>query len=181
MMQVRKVLLDDGGQKMKGTVEVDEAFFGGGGKSYNWSSISTRKQPIIGMLERETKKVRLFLVEDRKVGTINKLIFENIELGSTVYTDSWRGYDDISDYYNHHTIDHSKREFVRGDVHTNGIESFWGGMKRNLRKAHIKITDAHVHLYANEAAWRHNSRGKEPIQLFNELLIRTMADKRNIA
>lgn len=174
MMLLRSVLGQQTALKLKGTVEVDEAFFGKGSKMYNWSAISTRKQPIIGMLERETRKVRMFLVANRNSKTIHELIRNNVEEGSTVYTDSWRGYRNLSEYYKHDIVDHSNREYVRGEVHTNGIESVWSHMKRNIRGAHIKISDRYVHLYAMEACWRHNSRGKPPMQLFNDILLRTM-------
>ncbi len=176
LMKIRYVLGETYGEKMKGTVEVDEAFFGGGNKVYNWSAMTTRKKPIIGMVERETGKVRMFLVNSRNAKTINKLIKDNIEVGSTVYTDSWRGYSDLAKDYNHEIIDHSKREYVRGDVHTNTIENIWGQFKRNIRKAHIKITDKYVQLYVNEACWRHNSKGKSAIALFDEVLKRTFTD-----
>ena len=171
MMLIRVILYSAPRIKMKGILEVDEAFLGTGSKIYNWSGISTRKQPIIGIIERDTKKVRVFLVQNRKAVTIEKLVEDNIEKGSTIYTDSWRGYNGLSSNYTHESVDHSKREFVRGDVHTNAIENFWGQVKRNLRKAHIKISDKYVHLYLNEAAWRHNSKGRKSMELFNEVLI----------
>lgn len=173
MMRIRSILNSTYQSKMKGIVEVDEAFIGKGSKVYNWSSISTRKQPIVGILERETGFIRLFLVEDRKLPTIRKLILDNVELKSTVYTDGWRGYNCLSEYYTHETVDHSRREFVRGNVHTNSIENFWGRMKRNIRGAHIKITAKYVQEYMNEACWKNNSRGKSNIQLFDEIVVRS--------
>ncbi len=171
MMLIRRLLIATNKVKMKGVIEVDEAFIGKGSKVYNWSSISTRKQPIIGLIERDTGMVRVFLVKDRKTETIRKLILDNVELGSTIYTDSWRGYNCLSEYYTHESVDHSKREYVRGKVHTNSIENFWRHLKRNLRGVHIKITDLYVQEYVNEACWKRNSKGKRNIQLFNEILI----------
>lgn len=111
----------------------------------------------------------------RNTRYINKLIRDNIEVGSTIYTDSWRGYSDLSKDYNHEFVDHSKREYVRGNVHTNTIENIWGQFKRNIRKAHIKITDKYVQLYVNEACWRHNNRGRNKMELFNEVLKSTFS------
>lgn len=173
MMLVRLCLLGGRGEKMKGIIEIDEAFLGKGNKSYNWSSLSTRKQPIIGLIERETKQCRLFLVPDRKASTIEQLVLNNVEPGSTIYTDSWRGYLCLSKYYIHESVDHSKREFVRGNVHTNSIENIWGQMKKNIRTHHIKITERYIQQYINEACWRHNTRGKLAMELFNQILVRT--------
>lgn len=174
LKSVRWLMFDSPERKMSGNIEIDEAFFGSGGnKSYNWSGISTRKKPIIGMVCRETKEVRMFLVENRNAATITKLVQKNIEEGSTIYTDSWRGYQCMGKF-NHHVVDHSKREFVRGDVHTNTMEGIWGKLKRNIRGAHIKINAEYVQLYVNEFCWKNNRRGKTSMELFNELLIRCM-------
>lgn len=176
MMLIRECLLGGRVDKMKGIIEIDEAFLGKGNKSYNWSAISTRKQPIIGMIERDTKKCRLFLVPDRKADTLESLILNNVEPGSTIFTDSWKGYFGLSKYYTHEFVDHSKREFVRGNVHTNSIESIWRHMKRNIRGAHIKITERYVQQYINEACWRHNTRGESTMKLFSEILVRSFWD-----
>ena len=80
----------------------------------------------------------------------------------------------MTEYYTHQSVDHSKREYVRGNVHTNTIESLWGRLKRNIRGAHIKISAKYVQQYINEACWKHNSRGKTQIQLFDEILVRTL-------
>lgn len=181
MILIRSALGSVYQSKMKGVIEVDEAFIGKGSKFYNWSSISTRKQPIIGIVERDTKNARLFLVNDRKLSTIRKLVLDNVEVGSTVYTDSWRGYNCLSEYYTHETVNHTEREFVRGNVHTNNIESLWGRIKKNLRGVHIKISDKYVQEYMNEACWKNNSRGKSSIQLFDEILVRTFSDHRSLA
>lgn len=173
MMLLRNLLGDINRDKMKGIVEIDEAFLGKGNKVYNWSAISTRKQPIIGFVERETKRVRIFLVSDRSASTIKNLVLNNVEVGSTVYTDSWKGYNCLSEFYQHEVVDHSKREYVRGKIHTNSIENVWSHFKRNIRKAHIKITDKYVQQYVNEACWRRNSRGQSSMILFSQILERS--------
>lgn len=173
MMIVRGLLHEHKEDKMSGVVEIDEAFLGKGSKLYNWSSISTRKQPIIGFVERKTKKVRLFLVKNRSAKTIQRLVFDNVAVGSTVYTDSWRGYTCLGEYYNHQSVDHSAREYVRDDVHTNTIENVWCHLKRNIRGAHIKISDKYVQHYINEACWRHNNKGVPTMKLFDKILKRS--------
>lgn len=174
MMLTRSVLFNRQKNKMSGTVEVDEAFIGTGNKCYNWSGISTYKKPIIGLVERETKHARIFLLPNRNATTLNKIIRSNVESGSAVYTDSWKGYNDLSKWYTHEFVNHSNREYVRGVVHTQTIENIWSILKRNLRKHHIKITDKFVNLYMDEACWRYNCKSKKPMELFNEILLCTM-------
>jgi len=170
MMQIRIAMKQDLSTKFNGVVEVDEAFFGGGSVHYNWSGISTRKKPVIGMLERGTGRVRMFLAEDRKASTIEKLIYANIEKGSTIYTDSWVGYEGLSEHYTHEYVNHSNREYVRGEVHTNGIEGVWGQLKRNIRKAHTKISDKYVQQYIDEACWKKNNSGLKSMQMFDKII-----------
>lgn len=177
LMTLRSILYDSMEGKFSGTVEVDEAFIGKGSKVYNWSAVCTRKQPIIGIVERESKRARLFLVDNRNAKTIEKLLLEHIEEGSTVYTDSWRGYAGLSEHYIHSSVDHSSGEYVRGNVHTNSIESVWGRFKRNIRRSHIKISAKYVQLYINEFCWKLNSPGKSQMQLFSELLERCFAPR----
>lgn len=170
MMSIRAVMIDDLGRKLKGNVEIDEVFIGKGSKYYNWSGISTRKQPILGMIERETKMAKVFLVNNRNKKTLRDLILNNVETDSEIYTDSWGGYFDLNIYYNHNVIDHTNREFVRGDIHTNTIENLWGGFKRNIRGAHIKISDKYVRLYMNELCWKHNHKSETEMKRFDSLL-----------
>lgn len=177
MMIVRGAMVCEKIPKFNGTVEVDEAFLGSGSKHYNWSGISTRKKPIIGMIERSTGNIRMFLAKDRKSATIKKLIHENIEEGSTIYTDSWVGYDGLSDKYTHESVNHSEREYVRGDVHTNGIEGAWGHLKRNIRKAHVKISDKYVQEYINEACWKKNFSNLKSMELFDKIIRLTFTNQ----
>lgn len=170
MMRIRSVMVDDLNRKLKGHVEIDEMFVGKGSKVYNWSGMSTRKQPILGMIERDTKQAKVFLVNSRSKKTLRELILKNIEVDSTIYTDSWKGYEDLNIYYDHHMIDHTKREFVRGDIHTNTIENLWGGFKRNIRGAHIKISAKYVGLYMNELCWKNNHKNYTEMQKFDKLL-----------
>ena len=169
-MLIRKLLVRPFLAKMSGDIEIDEVFLGKGSKVWNWGAISTTKQPIIGILCRQTKEARLFLVQDRKASTINKLVTDNVLPGSTIYTDGWRGYIPLGKEYQHFSVDHSSREFVRGDAHTSNIDNLWGRIKRNLRKEHVKITEKYVQMYANEACFRHNSKGKKQMEVFDEIL-----------
>jgi transposase-like protein len=60
-------------------------------------------------------------------------ILEQIEKGSKVFTDGWPGYDRLkAQEFVHETVNHVE-EYVRGQVHTQGIENFWSLLKRSLR------------------------------------------------
>ena len=69
--------------------------------------------------------------------------------GATIYTDEYRIYNHLS--FTHDPINHSRREWVREDVHINDIESFWALFKRSLHGAWHRVSGKHLHRYANEA------------------------------
>jgi len=85
------------------------------------------------MLDRESRQSRAKAVPNVKRETLQNEIFEQIEKGSKVYTDCYTGYDNLAaQEYIHETVNHVE-EYVRGEVHTQGIENFWALRKRTLR------------------------------------------------
>ena len=79
--------------------------------------------------------------------------------GSTIYSDQHPGYTGIKGY-DHASVAHSVGEYVRGKIHTNGIESFWVLLKRGYVGTHHHMSFKHLHRYANEFAFRQND-GKD--------------------
>ena len=77
------------------------------------------------------------------------------EEGAKVYTDEAAAYHDLP---NHEAVRHSAREFVHGQAHTNGIESFWAMLKRGYVGTYHNMSVRHIGLYVNEFAGRHNAR-----------------------
>jgi len=168
---VRNVLKQDL-LKLKGVVEIDEAFISKTKNKYqnNWGAFSTRKAPIIGMMERGGK-VFVQKIHNRSEKTLTNIITKHIEKGSTVYTDAWNGYKNLNKIgYDHDYINHSAREYVRGKVHTNSIEGFWSFLKRNIRSAHHQVSDKHLQSYIDEAVFKFNNRHLTQMERFNIIL-----------
>jgi transposase-like protein len=85
-------------------------------------------------------------------------IFKNIERKSTVYTDGWLGYDLLkAQEFIHETTNHVQ-EYVRGHVHTQGIENFWSLLKRGLRGTYVAVEPFHLDRYVTEQVFRYNNR-----------------------
>ena len=64
--------------------------------------------------------------------------------------------------YEHETVDHSLGEYVRGDVHTNGIENFWTLLKRSIKGTYVSVEPEHLDKYVDEQEFRYNERkGKD--------------------
>ena len=81
-----------------------------------------------------------------------------IKEGSSVFTDEWGPYKVLGIDYDHEIVNHSAEEFVRGNAHTNNIESFWALLKRGLTGIYHNVSDEHLWRYINEFSFRFNNR-----------------------
>ena len=105
--------------------------------------------------------------------TLQPIIKENVEKGSTVQTDELKSYLGIADHdTRHETVNHSAEQWVIGDVHTNSIEGVWSLFKRSLMGAFHKMSAKHMDRYLEELEWRFNNRSNPNI--FNDTLKRIL-------
>ena len=88
-----------------------------------------RKTIVIGVKERESKRVKTEVIRNTKRPTLHGFIDENIETGSVFYTDDLKSYEKLTGY-NHQSVKHSVGEYVNDKIHINGMESFWSMLKR---------------------------------------------------
>lgn len=147
--------------KLRGIVEIDECFVGGleankhEGKKLRAGRGPVGKTAVLGMRERRGGRVIAKVIEDRTIQTIQGEIFDNVEVGSTLYTDDHVSYSDLDGlFYRHETVNHSIGEYVRGDVTTNGTESVWAVLKRGLHGVYHHASKKHLGRYVDEFAWR---------------------------
>ena len=175
------------GGEDSGPVEVDEAYVGGDpknkhlskrskiqGKKYlldeygereglnpDYVRISGRATPktaVFGMLDREARQVRAHVVPEVKREVLMEAILSNIEKRSTIYTDGLADYKPLRKMqFVHDTVNHVN-EYVRGEVHTQGIENFWSLLKRGLRGTYIAVEPFHLDRYVGEQVFRFNNR-----------------------
>jgi transposase-like protein len=146
------------GKMSGGPMEVDETFIGpdprkmhADKRQYRYKALNARpKIPVMGMLYRDSRQVRAKVVPNVKRETLQRAILDEIEKGSTVYTDGGAGYDNLAlrDYV-HETVNHVQ-EYVRGEVHTQGIENFWSQLKRGLTGTYIAVEPFHLDRYVTE-------------------------------
>lgn len=130
-----------------GPVEIDEAFIGPKPQRMHASKRAERKLgsgyrmgiAVMGMLDRDLRQVRAKVIPDVKRETLQAEILANIERKSKVYTDNFACYDGLKvrDFV-HETVNHVE-EYVRGQVHTQGIENFWSLLKRGLRGTYVAV------------------------------------------
>ena len=75
-----------------------------------------------------------------------------------VATDEAAGYQKLHQAFPHETVDHKAHEYVRGEVHTNNIETFWSLLKRGVIGTYHNVSKKYLPLYLNEFQFRHNNR-----------------------
>ena len=113
----------------------------------------------MGMLARGTREVRAkAVIPNAKRETLQKEILDRVGFGSTVYTDGYAGYDNLKRAeFVHETVNHLQ-EYVRGTVHTQGIENFWSLLKRSLSGTYVAVEPFHLDRYVDEQVFRYNNR-----------------------
>ncbi len=97
------------------------------------------------------------VVPNTKMLTLHSRLRDNVESGSTLYTDGWKAYQAEKYRYVHRVIDHAV-EYVRGDVYTNNIECFWSVLKRTIKGTYICPRPKHLDRYLDEQVFRFNNR-----------------------
>ena len=119
---------------------------------------SSDKIPVMGLLDREARKVRAKVIPHVKREILQEAILENVSKGSTVYTDRLGAYSNLTALeFVHDTVTHVD-EYVRGNVHTNGIENFWSLLKRGLKGTYVAVEPFHLDRYVTEQVFRYNNR-----------------------
>ena len=145
----------------KGPVEVDETYLGGKEKNKHYGQKlkikggSGGKTAVIGIKDRATKQVVAIPVEHVNRVTAEGFIGNTVNEDAMVYTDDSSIYNKLP---HHDSVNHSKKEYVRGKVHTNGVESFWSMLKRGYYGTYHWMSPKHMFRYAVEFAERHNIR-----------------------
>jgi transposase len=160
--ELRKLMaaadLGDRDGKMAGHVEVDETFIGGKQRAGDRRKRGSNKTVVMGIVERDGK-LRAGPIGDTSAMNLLGIIENNVEPGSTVTTDEYRGYRDLTKMgYQHGTVNHSAEEWVNGAHHTNTIEGHWSQLKRSIRGTHIQVSAKHLWKYVAEFSYRRNTR-----------------------
>ncbi len=151
-----RALMTQGDGKFSGIVEVDETFIGG---HHNQANKFKKKSVVFGIAERGANDIKAFVVRSRKGSTLLKKIKDNVEKGTRIHSDEFDPYHRTWNMgYSHYSVNHSRREYVRGKIHTNTIEGFWGQFKTSLRGTYHAVSKKYLQSYVNEFAFRRNVR-----------------------
>src|ERR1700680_3966897 len=176
-------------------VEVDETFLGGKLKNMhlakrlryralsasNKNAGSVGKTVVMGMLDRTARTIRAQVVPDTSRHSLQTAVLQNITHGTNVYTDEAHAYKRLNQNYVHEVVNHVET-YVRGRVHTNGLENFWSLLKRGLNGTYVAVEPFHMERYLDEQVFRYNNRGtkqepKSDADRF-DLVLRNLVGKR---
>jgi len=146
------------------TVEADETFIGG----RDLDGAPDDKAIVLGIVERGGDVLTRHVL-GRTHADLVPHVARYVKVGSKVYTDEHVGYNALGMKYEHDAVNHSAKEYVRGDVHTNTIEAFWANVKRGIRGTYVHVSKKHLQTYLREFEYRHNLR-QTPYLMFDCLL-----------
>jgi transposase-like protein len=163
--RIRLAMQDDvTGGKLGGEVEVDETFIGGKARNMHKDKRALKitgtgpeGKAIVAAVLQRGGKVRAKVVSNRRKAELQSLVRENVEAGSSLYSDALKSYDGLSSDFAHQVIDHAEA-YVNGQVHTNGMENFWSLLKRGINGTYVSVEPFHLFRYVDEQAFRFNNR-----------------------
>ncbi len=162
---------------LSGVVEVDETYVGG--KGYNRHKNQRRKRkgkagvanktPVIGAADRDGNVTAQVLSDGFSTERAQNFIRTVASDAESLVTDAHPAYQAMYGIPPHDIINHHAGEYVRGDVHTQTIESVWALLKRQIVGTHHWISPKHLQQYVSEMAWRQSRRDLSPQDRVNEL------------
>jgi transposase-like protein len=170
-------------------VETDETFIGGRKKNmhadkklrYEQRGGAQGKTAVMGVLDRDLRKVRAKIVPNVKRETLQAEIMKEVKYGSRVYTDDAVAYNELRSRFVHGVVNKTE-SYVRGQVHVNGMENFWSLLKRGLNGTYVAVEPFHLERYLDEQIFRYNNRATKDNPLDDsdrfDLAVRQIVGKR---
>ncbi|MCL9807244.1 IS1595 family transposase [Flavobacterium amniphilum] len=171
---------DNDNYPLDGIIEADETFVGGKNKNRHHDKKVEQcqgrsykdKTPVLGLLQRNGI-VKAFVIDNTQSKTIQPIIKKNVIYHSVLISDEWHGYRGLEKIYDHHFVDHGKRQYVNfenNEIHSNSIEGFWGILKRGYNGIYNWWSRKHMQKYVDEFVFRFNSRKMPEYDRFNMFL-----------
>ena len=189
MLHRIRVAMDAGGLgKMGGTVEADETYVGGLAKNMHAHKREQRitkanasdKAVVMGLLQRGDgtvpSRVHARVIRNANARIVQGMVRQHVEPGTTLYTDSLLSYRGLGGEYVHGFVNHAV-EYVRGNIHSNGVENFWSLLKRSIRGTYVSVDPQHLNAYVSEQTFRFNERKGTDLTRFRAVL-RSTSGKR---
>jgi transposase-like protein len=182
--RIRLAMQSQSFERSKAAVEIDETFVGGLAKNMHakrrkrmmkgHSSGAGGKVGVIAAIQRsegdKPSKALAHVLKSAHAKPYNRIAGEAALPGGKVYTDSAVIRDGALDGYLREMVNHTAKEYVRGEVHTNGVENFWSLLKRSIKGTYISVDPFHLFRYVDEQVFRFNVRGENDGARFRDAL-----------
>lgn len=177
--RVRTAMKEDYSQAalFRGIVQADDYYHGGQPRPEERGKIkrgrgSQKKQPIVGIVESSSGRVRTAVVENTGRNALRETLEPWLDLPNTeLHTDCYHGYKSIGQLANpHKTVDHSVWYVAADGAHCNAVENAWSLLSRASMGTFHKISRKHLHRYLSEFDSRFNSR-RDDVGEFMERII----------
>ncbi len=186
--RIRKAMECESFDKFDGPAEADTAYVGGRAENMHKHKRAKRikgrgplnKVAVHGVLQRATddkpSQISAAVIGSETSDRLITDVRRKVRYGAEVYTDQASAYGDLCLTHVHDAVDHS-REYVRGAVHTNGVENFWSLLKRGLHGTYIAVAPFHLNRYVAEQAYRFNNRKVGDGVRFRDLVAQTIGKR----
>lgn len=158
--RIRSAMPDQNTEALGGIVEADETYVGGKMTGLEEGESQFDNKTIVAGVFQRGGKVRLKVIQKASKKIIQQFLRDNIRPDTVaVYTDEAGAYRGVGDEdTRHEAVNHSRKIWARGDVHTNGIENIWSLLKRSIVGAFHHVSSKHLDAYCDELEWRFNNR-----------------------
>lgn len=153
---------------MQGTTEADEVYIGGRLRGHGGYGSTLNKSPVLGVVERGGS-VRAKTTDYVTTQSVGAFMQDTVQPDTALYTDGKPAYRQVGRLYDHQSVNHSKKEYARGKIHTNTIEGFWSHLQLTLSGTYRSVSKQHLQSYVDECVFHYN---RDNPAVFMELLER---------